>query len=361
MSEHDNTASKIDIIEFEENGEIELYNNIPFDALQTRLTLNADRPQLLLIENITPGVITFLGDNWGIPPDFFLAHLENSNWYSLQNIPQNLPALRSVYQNYVRFQFVGPREFEVEPAATTVHQGNLRCSQFEPITNSSTDLELADHFIGETNPKIPDSATIGRIAGGFNPLEHPPGDDDDELFHYYADEDAVRDQCNPPLMKSASAPPQGTNTLSVPLHHALGRLMSREERGSTRHSRNTASRNNQKHDPRSAKKANPVGFIRNSVTAWFDKLKSGEETMDSAQDSPNCDNKKTQIPESQCFSNCHDKQRREAMSKGKAAVDGARGSSNDHNQDQGQETLGGENSSKDQSKMPKKRWNRGLF
>jgi hypothetical protein len=74
--------------------------------------------RLLLVENLTPKVITLLGEHWKVPPDFFLADLENSNWYNLLNIPQNLPGLSSVQNRdgYVRFQFIGPREFEIADA-----------------------------------------------------------------------------------------------------------------------------------------------------------------------------------------------------------------------------------------------------
>jgi hypothetical protein len=83
--------------------------------------------RLLLVENLTPDVITFLGEYWKVPPDFFLAHLENSNWYNLLNIPQNLPGLSSVQSldGYVRFQFIGPREFEIDGAPDPQPPGTI--------------------------------------------------------------------------------------------------------------------------------------------------------------------------------------------------------------------------------------------
>ena len=70
--------------------------------------------RLLLVENLTPKVITLLGEHWKVPPDFFLAHLENSNWYNLLNIPQNLPGLSSVQSpdGYVRLHFIGPESLK---------------------------------------------------------------------------------------------------------------------------------------------------------------------------------------------------------------------------------------------------------
>jgi hypothetical protein len=124
-SGHETKASKLDLIEFDQNGQPSYNLDLKFKDLQSRLSLglNEDKHQLLLIENVTRDVITFLGENWQIPPDFFLAHLENSNWYSLQNIPQNLPSLQSVQQDFVRFQFIGPREFIIDPSITTANQG----------------------------------------------------------------------------------------------------------------------------------------------------------------------------------------------------------------------------------------------
>jgi hypothetical protein len=69
-------------------------------------------PRLLLVENITPAVLTLLGSEWKVSPEYFCSHLENSNWYEEQNIAEHLPALRSVPQGYLRFQFIGAREFK---------------------------------------------------------------------------------------------------------------------------------------------------------------------------------------------------------------------------------------------------------
>ena len=69
-------------------------------------------PQLLLVENITPTVLTSLGKAWKVSPEFFSSHLENSNWYEEQSIAEHLPPLRSVPQGYLRFQFIGAREFK---------------------------------------------------------------------------------------------------------------------------------------------------------------------------------------------------------------------------------------------------------
>jgi hypothetical protein len=79
--------------------------------------------RLFLVQNITPDVLVLFGNRLNVPPGFFLSHLENSNWYSLQNIPQNLPALRSIQSHlpYVRFQFVAPREFEEKDDCKLCH------------------------------------------------------------------------------------------------------------------------------------------------------------------------------------------------------------------------------------------------
>jgi hypothetical protein len=89
--------------------------------------------RLLLVENLTPNVITLLGEHWKVPPDFFLAHLENSNWYNLLNIPQNLPGLSSVQSldGYVRFQFIGPRELEITDAPDPQPPGTIAHNYIE--------------------------------------------------------------------------------------------------------------------------------------------------------------------------------------------------------------------------------------
>lgn len=75
--------------------------------------------RLFLVQNLVPKVVKLLGGHWEVPADFFLAHLENSNWYSLQNIPENLPTLSSIHPGHVRFQFIGPREFDGDGSRET--------------------------------------------------------------------------------------------------------------------------------------------------------------------------------------------------------------------------------------------------
>jgi hypothetical protein len=90
---------------------------IDFEDLAANLGDDDNNRKLFLLENITPKVVALFGGHWHVPPDFFLAHLENSNWYEMQNVQENLPALRSVQseRNYLRFQFIGPREFTKNP------------------------------------------------------------------------------------------------------------------------------------------------------------------------------------------------------------------------------------------------------
>ncbi|KUJ17422.1 uncharacterized protein LY89DRAFT_684469 [Mollisia scopiformis] len=122
--------------------------------------------RLLLVENLTRNVIILLGTYWNVPPDFFLAHLENSNWYSLQNIPQILPGLSSIqsFDGYVRFQFIGPREFEIEGSAGPQAPG------------ASGDHNLLPDRIHEDCA----TASVPRVAGGFTPFPPPNTDPDDD-------------------------------------------------------------------------------------------------------------------------------------------------------------------------------------
>jgi hypothetical protein len=140
-------------------------------------TESMEQHQLLLVQNITPDVVRLLGDKWKIPPDFFLSHLENSNWYSLWNIQQNLPTLRSVCQSYVRFQFIGPREVETERTVDEDGKGMLIA-----LRNMGAGLigcldvysSLPDRMHELDSCNNEDAATIGRTAGGFNPTYPPP-------------------------------------------------------------------------------------------------------------------------------------------------------------------------------------------
>jgi hypothetical protein len=72
------------------------------------------QPCLLLLQNLTPNWIKLLHNSvgWNVPLDFFLAHVENSDWYTLQNIPEQLPILHSVAPTHIRVQYVVTREWE---------------------------------------------------------------------------------------------------------------------------------------------------------------------------------------------------------------------------------------------------------
>jgi len=108
------------------------------DVLEKALR-REDGHQLFLVENLTPTITSLLGTHWNIPLDFFLAHLENSNWYNMDNIPQNLPGLSSVQSldKFVRFQFIGPREIEISDTPSLHSKGNV-ISFHTPIATSPT-------------------------------------------------------------------------------------------------------------------------------------------------------------------------------------------------------------------------------
>jgi hypothetical protein len=105
-------------------------NLIDFEDLAANLEDDRENRKLFLLENITPNVVALFGAHWHVPPDFFLAHLENSNWYEMQNVQENLPALRSVQseRNYLRFQFIGPREFTRNPDCQRESKGGCMVS-----------------------------------------------------------------------------------------------------------------------------------------------------------------------------------------------------------------------------------------
>jgi Mg2+ and Co2+ transporter CorA len=135
--------------------------------------------QLLLVENLTPSVTSLLGTHWKVPPDFFLAHLENSNWYRMQNIPENLPGLSSVQSldGFVRFQFVGPREIEIEDSMRSQSGGKVcpHSRPFSSLTQSSPATSISESLLADRIHEDPATASVPRVAGGFNPWcrDHP--------------------------------------------------------------------------------------------------------------------------------------------------------------------------------------------
>jgi hypothetical protein len=142
---NDNLPSEITLLEFGEvHGTEKKIKSETIDPKRPEdiKTLEAalkrdDGHQLLLVENLTPTMTSLLGTHWKIPPDFFLAHLENSNWYSMQNIPQNLPGLSSVQSldKFVRLQFVGPREIEISDTPKSQSGGNVIPSHTPKMTS----------------------------------------------------------------------------------------------------------------------------------------------------------------------------------------------------------------------------------
>jgi len=67
--------------------------------------------RLFLVENVDPDTIVLLGGVFHIDPQMFADHLENSSWYRISQIPQQLPALQSVKneEDFIRLRGVAPR------------------------------------------------------------------------------------------------------------------------------------------------------------------------------------------------------------------------------------------------------------
>lgn len=72
--------------------------------------------RLLLLQNLTPDWIAALrkSKDWSPPLDFFLSHVEASDWFSLLHIPEHLPTLSSVESKHLRLQFIVTREMKID-------------------------------------------------------------------------------------------------------------------------------------------------------------------------------------------------------------------------------------------------------
>jgi len=121
--------------------------------------------QLLIIEDVSPGVVAILGGYWKVDPQFFLDFLDSTTsdasldsksvsdalspipWFRLANVEDHLPPLPSTTHNaeHVNLQFIGSREYNPE----------------EP---SKDPIALPDRLESHTKNGIT------RVAGGCNPI-----------------------------------------------------------------------------------------------------------------------------------------------------------------------------------------------
>jgi len=123
--------------------------------------------QLLIIEDVTPGVVAILGGYWSVDPQFFLDFLDSTTsdasldsqsvcdaltpipWFRLANVRDHLPPLPSTAHNakHVNLQFIGSREYH-------------------PEDPSKDPIKLPDRLESRTKNGIT------RVAGGCNPIPH---------------------------------------------------------------------------------------------------------------------------------------------------------------------------------------------
>lgn len=121
-----NIRSEARLVEFDERGLVS-DDKIPDSAARgqkSRFSVKVDAitsapsrqgtRRLLLLQNLTPAWVKALHEQWNVPLDFFLSHVEYSDWYTLQNIQAHLPVLCSVPPEHLRIQFVVAREIDVD-------------------------------------------------------------------------------------------------------------------------------------------------------------------------------------------------------------------------------------------------------
>ncbi|KAF2648034.1 hypothetical protein K491DRAFT_763330 [Lophiostoma macrostomum CBS 122681] len=141
----------------------------------------SDQPRLLLLQNMTPEWIKTLHEGWNVPLDFFLAHVENSDWYTLQEIPDQLPMLHSVAPTHVRIQYIVTREWDRLEEDTEGHEfpdDNPRDSSVMGgllRTDSPHDSIIQARRGPAPPPDIEEieTATVRRLASGFDPTPTP--------------------------------------------------------------------------------------------------------------------------------------------------------------------------------------------
>lgn len=142
-----NATASITMVEFFEQANPSVHIEVKETDLE-RYLASGSSYQLCIIENVTPGVLALLGGYWKVDPQFFLDHLDSSEWYRLREIEDHLPALISVQEqsHHVHFRFIGPRE---------VHP-----------------YDLSDAYPHIPDPIEQDSSNtvVARIAGALNPL-----------------------------------------------------------------------------------------------------------------------------------------------------------------------------------------------
>lgn len=123
--------TKIKLVTFDKKNCMEISEkDLPECKSHVRMTrVKKEKPKersLLLVQNITIEWVWLLHVRWGVSLEFFLSHLEHSDWYNMNNVQQVLPALRSVQwqrKTDICFPFIATREIEIKTSSGNQNAG----------------------------------------------------------------------------------------------------------------------------------------------------------------------------------------------------------------------------------------------
>jgi hypothetical protein len=143
----DASPAKISLICFNESSSPD-FEDITEDDLPKYLK-GFQSNALFIIENVSTNVMELLGSQFGVEFEFWLDHVDSSNWFRLGEIEKHLPALKSVQleSKHIRHRFIGPRELV---------------------------LNTPGQFVDDRIEPEVGSARVSRIAGALNPSKRVP-------------------------------------------------------------------------------------------------------------------------------------------------------------------------------------------
>ncbi|KAF5632728.1 metal ion transmembrane transporter [Fusarium sp. NRRL 52700] len=190
------------------------------DELQAELRHNGnEKPdtgslRLLIVEDLSRGVIEMLGSKFDIDPAFFRSHIDDYSWYNIRDRwmePPNLRA-RKNHQNWTQVRFVRPRYFKTRESFQKGRDESNRFNVFRRPDDDQNQWPYMDGgaVVGITRTKI--SIWISKDDSpdsGITVLVDPTVQEGFPLWHGYQSWAPI------PGMHKAALPPSGTPLMSL--------------------------------------------------------------------------------------------------------------------------------------------------
>lgn len=172
--------TNIAILDFDQSGKSTSKSVTNIDELQAKLhhkengNPNKGSLRLLVVEDLSRGVIETLGSKFDIDPTYFRSHIDDYSWYNIRDRWMDPPSLkaRRKHQNWTQVRFVRSRYFKTRESFQKGRDESNRFNVFRRPDNDQNQWPYMDGeaVLGITRTKISiwvskDDSTDSGITG----------------------------------------------------------------------------------------------------------------------------------------------------------------------------------------------------